>query len=171
MGSCALHDRLEPAEPHRDQFPNTGLSIRPFVDHSEPLRLVRAQRQNDPSSGFDLIEASSPLSAGLVMLTAVKLMLGTDGLQFCASNRRHGLVEGYYIDLVTAGLRPAMRPARGPRAVAPAPYEDANCEHHRHSGLFGSFWLAHWLTGFRLCFQGEQRPATLAMNRIAVVLR
>ncbi|HEV3060281.1 MAG TPA: hypothetical protein VGY48_18710, partial [Vicinamibacterales bacterium] len=33
MGSCALHDRLEPAEPHPDQFPNTGLSIRPFVDH------------------------------------------------------------------------------------------------------------------------------------------
>ena len=28
MGSCALHDRLEAAEPHRDQFPNTGLSIR-----------------------------------------------------------------------------------------------------------------------------------------------
>ena len=28
MGSCALYDRLEPAEPHRDQFPNTGLSIR-----------------------------------------------------------------------------------------------------------------------------------------------
>ena len=52
MGSCALHDRLEPAEPHPDQFPNTGLSIRPFVDHREPLRLVRAQRQNDPSSGF-----------------------------------------------------------------------------------------------------------------------
>ena len=33
MGRCALHDRLEPAEPHRDQLPNTGLSIRPFVDH------------------------------------------------------------------------------------------------------------------------------------------
>ena len=47
MGSCALHDRLEAAEPHPDQFPNTGLSIRPFVDHREPLRLVRAQRQND----------------------------------------------------------------------------------------------------------------------------
>ena len=31
MGSRALHDRLEPAEPHPDQFPNTGLSIRPFV--------------------------------------------------------------------------------------------------------------------------------------------
>ena len=29
-GSCALHDRLEPAEPHPDQFPNTGLSIRPL---------------------------------------------------------------------------------------------------------------------------------------------
>ena len=42
MGSCALHDRLEPAEPHRDQLPNTGLSIRPFVDHREPLCLVRA---------------------------------------------------------------------------------------------------------------------------------
>ena len=26
MGSCALHDRLEPAEPYRDQCPNTGLS-------------------------------------------------------------------------------------------------------------------------------------------------
>jgi hypothetical protein len=26
MGICALHDRLEPAEPHPDQFPNTGLS-------------------------------------------------------------------------------------------------------------------------------------------------
>src|SRR6202048_2275674 len=26
MGSCALYDRLEPAEPHPDQFPNTGLS-------------------------------------------------------------------------------------------------------------------------------------------------
>jgi hypothetical protein len=46
MGSRALHDRLEPAEPHRDQLPNTGLSIRPFVDHREPLCLVRAQRQN-----------------------------------------------------------------------------------------------------------------------------
>ena len=56
MGSRALHDRLKPAEPHPDQFPNTGLSIRPFVDHREPLCLVRAQRQNDPSSGFDLIE-------------------------------------------------------------------------------------------------------------------
>jgi hypothetical protein len=52
MGSCALHDRLEPAEPHPDQFPNTGLSIRPFVDHREPLRLVRAQRQNDPPLGL-----------------------------------------------------------------------------------------------------------------------
>jgi hypothetical protein len=38
----------------------TGISSRtlvypsaPFVDHREPLRLVRAQRQNDPSSGFD----------------------------------------------------------------------------------------------------------------------
>src|SRR6202007_2868658 len=29
-------------------------TIRPFVDHREPLRLVRAQRQNDPSSGFDI---------------------------------------------------------------------------------------------------------------------
>ena len=56
MGSGALHDRLEPAEPHRDQLPNTGLSIRPFVDHREPFCLVRAQRQNDPSSRFDLIE-------------------------------------------------------------------------------------------------------------------
>ena len=44
MGSRALHDRLEPAEPHLDQFPNTGLSIRPFVDRREPLRLVRAER-------------------------------------------------------------------------------------------------------------------------------
>jgi len=44
MGTCALHDRLKPAESHLDQFPNTGLSIRPFVDHREPLRLVRAQR-------------------------------------------------------------------------------------------------------------------------------
>jgi len=52
MGSGALHDRLEPAEPHRDQLPNTGLSIRPFVDHREPFCLVRAQRQNDPSSGL-----------------------------------------------------------------------------------------------------------------------
>ena len=43
MGSRALHDRLEPAEPDPDQFPNTGLSIRPFVDHREPLYLVRAQ--------------------------------------------------------------------------------------------------------------------------------
>ena len=64
MGSCALHDRLEPAEPHLDQFPYTGLSIRPFVDHREPLRLVRAQRQNDPSSGFDLIE-DRPRTDGL----------------------------------------------------------------------------------------------------------
>ena len=64
MGSCALHDRLEPAEPHPDQFPNTGLSIRPFVDHREPLRLVRAQRQNDPSSGFDLIEDRRRQSLG-----------------------------------------------------------------------------------------------------------
>src|SRR5215510_4426810 len=64
MGSCALHDRLEPAEPHRDQFPNTGLSIRPFVDHREPLCLVRAQRQNDPSSGFDLIEDRRRQSLG-----------------------------------------------------------------------------------------------------------
>ena len=39
VGSCALHDRLEPAEPHRDQLPNTGLSIRPFIDHREPLCL------------------------------------------------------------------------------------------------------------------------------------
>ena len=31
MGSRALHDRLEPAEPHPDQFPSTGLSVRPFV--------------------------------------------------------------------------------------------------------------------------------------------
>src|SRR5262244_1793000 len=53
---AALHDRLEPAEPHPDQFPNSGLSFYPLVDHREPLRLVRAQRQNDPSSGFDLIE-------------------------------------------------------------------------------------------------------------------
>ena len=30
MGRCALHYRLEPAEPHRDQLPNTGLSIRPL---------------------------------------------------------------------------------------------------------------------------------------------
>jgi hypothetical protein len=52
MGSCALHDCLEPAEPHRDQLPNTGVSSRPFVDHREPLCLVRAQRQNDPSSGL-----------------------------------------------------------------------------------------------------------------------
>ena len=64
MGSRALHDRLEPAEPHPDQFPNTGLSIRPFVDHCEPLRLVRAQRQNDPSSGFDLIEDRRRQSLG-----------------------------------------------------------------------------------------------------------
>ena len=64
MGSCALHDRLEPAEPHRDQLPNTGLSIRPFVDHREPLCLVRAQRQNDPSSGFDLIEDRRRQSLG-----------------------------------------------------------------------------------------------------------
>src|ERR1700751_2571170 len=35
MGSCVLHNRLEPAEPHRDQLPNTGLSIRPFVDLAE----------------------------------------------------------------------------------------------------------------------------------------
>ena len=46
---AALHDRLEPAEPHPDQFPTTGPSIRPFVDHREPLCLVRVQRQNDPS--------------------------------------------------------------------------------------------------------------------------
>ena len=59
-----LHDRLEPAEPHRDQLPNTGLSIRPFVDHREPLCLVRAQRQNDPSSGFDLIEDRRRQSLG-----------------------------------------------------------------------------------------------------------
>ena len=64
MGSCALHDRLEPAEPHRDQLPNTGLPIRPFVDHREPLCLVRAQRQNDPSSGFDLIEDRRRQSLG-----------------------------------------------------------------------------------------------------------
>src|SRR5580692_57520 len=64
MGSCALHDRLEPAEPHPDQFLNTGLSIRPFVDHREPLRLVWAQRQNDPSSGFDLIEDRRRQSLG-----------------------------------------------------------------------------------------------------------
>ena len=64
MGSRALHDRLEPAEPHLDQFPYTGLSIRPFVDHREPLRLVRAQRQNDPSSGFDLIEDRRRQSLG-----------------------------------------------------------------------------------------------------------
>ena len=64
MGSRALHDRLKPAEPHPDQFPNTGLSIRPFVDHREPLRLVRAQRQNDPSSGFDLIEDRRRQSLG-----------------------------------------------------------------------------------------------------------
>jgi hypothetical protein len=31
VGSRALHDRLEPAEPHRDQFPNAGLSIRPSI--------------------------------------------------------------------------------------------------------------------------------------------
>ena len=48
MGSCALHDRLEPAESHPDRFPNTGPSIRPFVDHREPLCHVRVQRQNDP---------------------------------------------------------------------------------------------------------------------------
>ena len=64
MGSCALHDRLEPAEPYRDQFANTGVSIRPFVDHREPLPLVRAQRQNDPSSGFDLIEDRRRQSLG-----------------------------------------------------------------------------------------------------------
>ena len=64
MGSRALHDRLEPAEPHPDQFPNTGLSIRPFVDHREPLRLVRTQWQNDPSSGFDLIEDRRRQSLG-----------------------------------------------------------------------------------------------------------
>ena len=64
MGSRALHDRLEPAEPHLDQFPYTGLSIRPFVDHREPLCLVRAQRQNDPSSGFDLIEDRRRQSLG-----------------------------------------------------------------------------------------------------------
>ena len=64
MGSRALHDRLEPAEPHPDQFPNTGLSIRPFVDHREPLRRVRAQRQNDPSSRFDLIEDRRRQSLG-----------------------------------------------------------------------------------------------------------
>ena len=64
MGSCALHDRLKPAEPHPDQFPNIGLSIRPFVDHREPLRLVWAQRQNDPSSGFDLIEDRRRQSLG-----------------------------------------------------------------------------------------------------------
>ena len=64
MGSRALHDRLEPAEPHRDQLPNTGLPIRPFVDHREPLCLVRAQRQNDPSSGFDLIEDRRRQSLG-----------------------------------------------------------------------------------------------------------
>ena len=63
-GQCALHNRLEPAEPHRDQFPSTGLSIRPLVDHREPLRLVRAQRQNDPSSGFDLIEDRRRQSLG-----------------------------------------------------------------------------------------------------------
>ena len=50
MSSCALHDRLEPAESHRDQLPNTDLSIRPFVDHREPLCLVPAQRQNDGNS-------------------------------------------------------------------------------------------------------------------------
>ena len=44
MGSRALHDRLEPAEPHLDQFPYTGLSIRPFVDHREPLRLSAAHQ-------------------------------------------------------------------------------------------------------------------------------
>jgi hypothetical protein len=38
-GWLCLRDRLEPAEPHRDQFPNTGLSIRSFVDHREPLCL------------------------------------------------------------------------------------------------------------------------------------
>src|SRR5215469_8286396 len=64
LGSRALHDRLEPAEPHPNQFPNTGLSIRPFVDHREPLRLFRAQRQNDPSSGFDLIEDRRRQSLG-----------------------------------------------------------------------------------------------------------
>src|ERR1700720_3840034 len=37
MGSCALHDRLEAAEPHPDKFPTTGLFIRPFLDHREPL--------------------------------------------------------------------------------------------------------------------------------------
>jgi hypothetical protein len=45
-------------------LPNTGLSIRPFVDHREPLCLVRAQRQNDPSSGFDLIEDRRRQSLG-----------------------------------------------------------------------------------------------------------
>src|SRR6202045_2807736 len=55
---------FKPAEPHPDQFPNIGLSIRPFVDHREPLRLVWAQRQNDPSSGFDLIEDRRRQSLG-----------------------------------------------------------------------------------------------------------
>ena len=64
MDSFALLDRLEPAEPHRDQLPNTGLSIRPFVDDREPLCLVQAQRQNDPSSGFDLIEDRRRQSLG-----------------------------------------------------------------------------------------------------------
>ena len=48
MGSRALHDRLEPDEPHPNQFPNTGLSIRPFVDHREPLRLFPAVAHSYP---------------------------------------------------------------------------------------------------------------------------
>ena len=54
MGSCALHDRLEPAEPYRDQFANTGVSIRPFVDHREPNSAVAINGEGPPA----MIEAS-----------------------------------------------------------------------------------------------------------------
>jgi hypothetical protein len=54
VGSCALHSRLEPAAPHPDQFPNTGLSIRPFVDHREPNSAVAINGEGPPA----MIEAS-----------------------------------------------------------------------------------------------------------------
>ena len=46
MGSCALHDRLEPAEPYRDQFPNTGLHIRRFVDHRSGSKHTTPKKAN-----------------------------------------------------------------------------------------------------------------------------
>ena len=56
MGSRALHDRLEPAEPHLDQFPYTGLSIRPFVDWSWQYYVVESMKSQE-FSGAILMES------------------------------------------------------------------------------------------------------------------